>query len=402
MANEKTALVTTSSLPRSSAHNYGMESSSSPSKPKASENNEMAGRNRALETTKSPPLASLQRNKMESGSSDGDQNLLEADSTSGSVDVFDEGLTAESDTFYQKLKPRERREMQMADRLSRRLLAARGDSLEEDQILEETLQLVTPPPSARRDSIHRGSLRRASLGGSLRSTGRFRNMLDDALEEQGKAETKLKWMGVVVLILVVGVSIIVGYGAIVVFETRPPLQPVGPYRLIELQEGTKFLDSYTFYVGKDSAGSNGFNYYVDQPTAVELGIINITMEQDELNLLIPPKVNSQDQTGGSNRRTTPMNERESDLRSHGEIKDGTLDSSRPFVYVGSTPTEAGPRNSIRLEGNRRFDRGLFILDVRRMPAGCGVWPAFWLVDELNWPVNGEIFPLQFAMRVVYG
>ena len=40
-----------------------------------------------------------------------------------------------------------------------------------------------------------------------------------------------------------------------------------------------------------------------------------------------------------------------------------------FVYLSSSPTEEGPRNSIRLEGKRRFNRGLFIIDLRHMPAG---------------------------------
>lgn len=62
----------------------------------------------------------------------------------------------------------------------------------------------------------------------------------------------------------------------------------------------------------------------------------------------------------------------------------------PFLYLSSAPTKEGPRESIRLEGKRRFNRGLFVIDVRHMPAGCGVWPAFWLTDEANWPVNGEI------------
>ena len=58
--------------------------------------------------------------------------------------------------------------------------------------------------------------------------------------------------------------------------------------------------------------------------------------------------------------------------------------------MSSAATPKGPRESIRLEGKRRFNRGLFIIDVHHMPTGCGVWPAFWLTDEDNWPVNGEI------------
>jgi len=62
--------------------------------------------------------------------------------------------------------------------------------------------------------------------------------------------------------------------------------------------------------------------------------------------------------------------------------------------MSTAPTEDGPRKSVRLEGLTRFNRGLFILDVRHMPAGCASWPAFWLTDEPNWPVNGEIDILE--------
>lgn len=58
--------------------------------------------------------------------------------------------------------------------------------------------------------------------------------------------------------------------------------------------------------------------------------------------------------------------------------------------MSTSPTPDGPRNSIRLEGLKRYNRGLFILDLRHLPSGCGTWPAFWLTDEANWPVNGEI------------
>ena len=65
--------------------------------------------------------------------------------------------------------------------------------------------------------------------------------------------------------------------------------------------------------------------------------------------------------------------------------------AEPFVYLHSRHNLASNiRDSVRLEGTIRYNRGLFILDVRHMPSGCGVWPAFWLTDEPNWPVNGEI------------
>lgn len=114
----------------------------------------------------------------------------------------------------------------------------------------------------------------------------------------------------------------------------------GQYQLVECQEGESFFDHYTFYDGADSIGSAGFNVYVGEKRAKELKIIGL----DEDN----------------------------------------------HVLMKSAPTHKGPRESIRLEGKNRYDRGLFILDLLHMPAGAGVWPAWWLTDETNWPDNGEI------------
>lgn len=95
--------------------------------------------------------------------------------------------------------------------------------------------------------------------------------------------------------------------------------------------------------------------------ATNAGILNVTLEEDV-----------------------------EDIYAQKEESSNITSTTEPFVYMGSAPTKAGPRDSIRLEGKRRFNRGLFIIDLRHMPAGCGVWPAFWLTDEANWPVNGEI------------
>jgi hypothetical protein len=120
-------------------------------------------------------------------------------------------------------------------------------------------------------------------------------------------------------------------------------------------------------------GSNGYINYVSKDRAEEIGIANVTMESDELDVFF---------AGSGPKRPG---------------KKRPLATKEPFLYMSTAPTESGPRESIRLEGKRRFNRGLFIMDVRHMPTGCGVWPAFWLTDEANWPVNGEIGTRLFVL-----
>jgi hypothetical protein len=49
------------------------------------------------------------------------------------------------------------------------------------------------------------------------------------------------------------------------------------------------------------------------------------------------------------------------------------------------------RKSVRLEGKKNYNHGLFILDVKSMPAACGLWPAFWTLGaEEPWPVRNMV------------
>lgn len=154
-------------------------------------------------------------------------------------------------------------------------------------------------------------------------------------------------------------------------QTLHKQQPIGPYRLISRQEGEDFFQNYIFYEGKDSAGSNGYVTYVSKEKAEKEGIVKLVTDPDEY--------------------TTDENGNASLKSESNELGDSIpAPQEETYVYIGTAATEEGPRDSIRLEGLQRFNRGLFIVDLKKMPVGCGMWPAFWLTDEHNWPINGEI------------
>lgn len=123
--------------------------------------------------------------------------------------------------------------------------------------------------------------------------------------------------------------------------------PTGLYHLVERQVGKSFFDSYVFLDGPDSTGSAGYNSYVGKERALQLGLVNVTIDPD---------------------------------------------SEEEYIFMSSAPTKEGPRESIRVEGLNRYNHGLFIVDLLHMPAGCGQWPAFWLTDDNDgqWPNHGEI------------
>ena len=186
----------------------------------------------------------------------------------------------------------------------------------------------------------------------------FRSFLvgDSFIEAEKKLYRKIRWMLATAGLSLVAILALATYA---IKSAKPPKLPVGPYILLERQEGENFFNAYNFFEGPDSAGSHGYHSYVNRGEAIERGMAHVTHETSVKDIF-------------SARHSRKDRRKES------------------FVFMGSAPTLGGPRDSIRLESIQRYDRGLFILDVRHMPVGCGVWPAFWLTDQLNWPKNGEI------------
>jgi len=123
------------------------------------------------------------------------------------------------------------------------------------------------------------------------------------------------------------------------------------YVLHHRQGPRDFLGHYHFYAGPDANGSLGFQNYVGEDAARSFGLVGAAGDGgDALDIL--PRWLAPDEA--------------------------------------STEEFAAKPVSVRLEGKRRFDKGLFVFDVEHMPAGCGMWPAIWLTNEETWPDDGEI------------
>lgn len=73
-------------------------------------------------------------------------------------------------------------------------------------------------------------------------------------------------------------------------------------------------------------------------------------------------------------------------------------SSDGRVYVGvdssssSSSEFGGRRASVRIQSRNAYNSGLFVAKINHVPAGCGIWPAFWMYGEDKehaWPRWGE-------------
>ncbi|GAB1314928.1 hypothetical protein MFIFM68171_05138 [Madurella fahalii] len=153
----------------------------------------------------------------------------------------------------------------------------------------------------------------------------------------------------IILIVVIAVGAVVGVNATrnqgSNGSNRYPNYSRLNYTLVDTYSGTSFFDKFDYFHTWDPAG--GFVHYVDPDYAATY---NLTYATSSTALI-------------------------------------RVDTS---VGPSSVPDASTGRFSVRLESKAQYGPGLFLFDVKHTPYGCGTWPALWLTDPNNWPVNGEI------------
>jgi hypothetical protein len=60
------------------------------------------------------------------------------------------------------------------------------------------------------------------------------------------------------------------------------------------------------------------------------------------------------------------------------------------ISVDTTNITPAGRNAVRLQSNKNWNYGLFVLDFLHLPTGCGTWPAWWFNGPDPWPTGGEV------------
>jgi len=118
--------------------------------------------------------------------------------------------------------------------------------------------------------------------------------------------------------------------------------PEASYAISQNYTGDSFFDDWTFFTANDP--THGYVNYVDKTQAMDEGLIS----------------------------TSP---------------------AMVYIRADSTNKASGRgRDSVRITTNTAWDNDedhLFVMDLAHMPAGCGDWPAWWLVGP-NWPDGGEV------------
>lgn len=155
---------------------------------------------------------------------------------------------------------------------------------------------------------------------------------------------KRTWFIVAAVLVVIIVAATVS-GVLVAKANRYPNYTKLNYSLKDIYSGESFFENFNYFEGYDPA--EGFVHYVPEETATSL---NLTYASSKSAFL-------------------------------------RVDTS---VGPSSTPDASTGRFSVRVSSKTQYENGLFIFDIKHTPYGCGTWPALWLVDENNWPTNGEM------------
>ncbi|PWN26750.1 hypothetical protein BDZ90DRAFT_232867 [Jaminaea rosea] len=69
-----------------------------------------------------------------------------------------------------------------------------------------------------------------------------------------------------------------------------------------------------------------------------------------------------------------------------------------YMGVSTVEEQLAGRPSIRINSQKSYSDGIYVLNATHMPTSCAVWPAWWTVTKNldSWPIGGEIDIIENA------